>query len=190
MNIERRSLGTLAAEAGSLVGYASVFNSLSEDLGGFKERIHPQAFNRSLGSGFDVRALVNHDTTLVLGRRSNNTLQLTVDTKGLKVSIAPPKTSYANDLLELVSRGDVSQMSFGFIIAPGGEAWSNEDGLKVRTVTDLDLLEVSVVSIPAYSDTTVALRNLQDWNRQLDSRLKARCSLIRRLELSLVIGGV
>ena len=190
MNIERRSLGTLAAEAGSLVGYASVFNSLSEDLGGFKERIHPQAFNRSLGSGFDVRALVNHDTTLVLGRRSNKTLQLTVDTKGLKVSIVPPKTSYANDLLELVSRGDVSQMSFGFIIAPGGEAWSSEDGLKVRTVTDLDLLEVSVVSIPAYSDTTVALRNLQDWNRQLDSRLKARGSLIRRLELSLVIGGV
>ena len=81
-------------------------------------------------------------------------------------------------------------MSFGFIIAPGGEAWSSEDGLKVRTVTDLDLLEVSVVSIPAYSDTTVALRNLQDWNRQLDSRLKARGSLIRRLELSLVIGGV
>lgn len=189
MNIERRNLGTMNAEAGQLVGYASVFNSLSEDLGGFKERIDPKAFNRTLGSGMDVRALVNHDTTLVLGRRSNGTLTLAVDATGLKVSITPPKTSYANDLLELVGRGDVSQMSFGFMIASGGEAWSNEDGLKVRTVTDLDLLEVSVVSIPAYSDTTVALRNLQDWNRQLDSQLKARGSLIRRLELSLVIGG-
>ena len=184
--METRALGTMGLDAGRLVGYASVFGPLSEDLGGFKERIAPGAFNRTLANKSDVRALVNHDTTMVLGRRQNDTLQLSVDSTGLKVTIDPPSTSYAADLMELVKRGDVSQMSFGFIVMPGGESWGVEEGIKIRTVSDLELLEVSVVSIPAYPDTTVAVRGLGLWESdRLQKRLQNRGNRITLLQLML-----
>jgi HK97 family phage prohead protease len=180
----------MGLDAGRLVGYASVFGPLSEDLGGFRERIAPGAFNRTLhNKSSDVRALVNHDSTMVLGRRQNDTLQLSVDSTGLKVTINPPSTSYAADLMELVKRGDVSQMSFGFIVTPGGESWNVEDGVKIRTVSDLELLEVSVVSIPAYPDTTVAVRGLGLWESdRLQKRLQNRGNRITLLHL-MVPGG-
>jgi HK97 family phage prohead protease len=177
----------MGLDSGKLVGYASVFGPLSEDLGGFRERIAPGAFNRTLqNKSSDVRALVNHDSTMVLGRRQNDTLQLSVDSTGLKVTINPPSTSYAADLMELVKRGDVSQMSFGFIVTPGGESWGVEDGVKIRTVSDLELLEVSVVSIPAYPDTTVAVRGLGLWESDiLQKRLQNRGTRITLLHLML-----
>ncbi len=184
--METRALGTMGLDAGKLVGYASVFGPLSEDLGGFRERIAPEAFNRTLKGKSDVRALVNHDTTMVLGRRQNDTLKLSVDSTGLKVTIDPPSTSYAADLMELVKRGDVSQMSFGFIVMPGGESWGVEEGTKIRTVSDLELLEVSVVSIPAYPDTTVAVRGLGLWESdRLQKRLQNRGNRITLLQLML-----
>ena len=185
--METRALGTMGVDSGRLVGYASVFGPLSEDLGGFRERIAPGAFNRTLqNKSSDVRALVNHDSTMVLGRRQNETLQLSVDSTGLKVTINPPSTSYAADLMELVKRGDVSQMSFGFIVTPGGESWGVEDGIKIRTVSDLELLEVSVVSIPAYPDTTVAVRGLGLWESdRLQKRLQNRGNRITLLQLML-----
>lgn len=163
MAMEKRSGGFVSAESGKIVGYAAVFGPLSEDLGGFRERVDPAAFNKTLKSNKDVRAFLNHDTTLVLGCRSTGTLQLDTDTNGLRVEIALPDTSYARDLRALMERGDVRQMSFAFLTNPGGDKWDGktEDGLKIRTLTDVELVEVSVVSIPAYPDTSAAIRSMR-----------------------------
>lgn len=150
---------------GKLVGYAAVFNKKSEDLGGFREVIKPGAFSSSLGTTPDVRALVEHSGGLsTIGRTTNDTLQLTEDRKGLKAEITPPDTQTGRDVLELVRRGDLSQMSFAFTVRDGGDMWeTNKSGNVLRTLTDVDLFDVSVVAYPAYPDTTVAKRSLEEW---------------------------
>ena len=165
IDIERRvgSLAAVESQGSKLFGYAAVFNQPSENLGGFREYIAPGAFKRSLDSQEDVRALLDHDTRLVLGRRSAGTLRLNEDEKGLAVEIDMPSTSYAKDAAELIRRGDVSQMSFGFTIPKGGDEWLPPEGdepLRRRIVRMVNLLEVSVVSIPAYPQTEVGLRSL------------------------------
>lgn len=160
--IERRAVADQLESSGNqLVGYASVYNSLSEDLGKFFERIAPSAFEKTLSTKSDVRALINHDSNLVLGRTSNGTLRLSTDDRGLRVEIDPPDTSYFRDLKELIKRGDVNQMSIGFFVK--AEDWAVENSVRVRTVTDVELLEVSIVTIPAYADTSIALRSSKVW---------------------------
>lgn len=154
-------------EGGTIVGYAAVYNQLSEDLGGFRERILPGAFKRALGGEADVRALINHDEALVLGRTKSGTLRLRSTAKGLAVQIDPPQTGYARDLRESMSRGDVDGMSFAF--GKAKDEWGEEqiDGkpVTVRTVRDVDIYDVSVVTYPAYPQTEVALRSLQTARR-------------------------
>jgi len=162
-----RSFELLEQDGGKLVGYAAVYApATSEDLGGFKERIHPGAFDASLEKNADIRALWDHNTSQPLARTTNGTLKLASDKRGLRVEIElPDGVSYANDLRQLVRSGVVNQMSFGFMVPPGGDTWEkDEEGNAVRTLHSIDLHEVSVVSIPAYPDTTVALRGL----RQMD----------------------
>ncbi len=137
-----------------LTGYAALFNTLSQDLGGFREKIARGAFTNSLEG--DVRALINHDSAKILGRTSAGTLSLREDSQGLAVEIEPPETSYARDLLESVRRGDITQMSFGFITRQ--DKWETQDGMQVRTLLEVKLLDVSPVTFPAYPDTSVALR--------------------------------
>ncbi len=164
--LEKRT-SKLEQEGNRLVGYAAVYSpAISEDLGGFKERIHPGAFDASLEKNADIRALWDHNTSQPLARTTNNTLRLSSDKRGLRVEIELPEgVSYADDLRQLVRSGVVNQMSFGFMVPPGGDAWDkDEEGNAVRTLHQIDLHEVSVVSIPAYPDTTVALRGL----RQMD----------------------
>lgn len=164
--LEKRT-SSLESEGNRLVGYAAVYSpAMSEDLGGFKERIHPGAFDASLEKNADIRALWDHNTSQPLARTTNNTLRLSSDKRGLRVEIELPEgVSYADDLRQLVRSGVVNQMSFGFMVPPGGDSWDkDEDGNAVRTLHQIDLHEVSVVSIPAYPDTTVALRGL----RQMD----------------------
>ena len=164
--LEKRT-SKLEQEGSRLVGYAAVYSpAMSEDLGGFKERIHPGAFDASLEKNADIRALWDHNTSQPLARTTNNTLRLSSDKRGLRVEIELPEgVSYADDLRQLVRSGVVNQMSFGFMVPPGGDAWDkDEEGNAVRTLHQIDLHEVSVVSIPAYPDTTVALRGL----RQMD----------------------
>lgn len=168
--IERRALGGELRVAPDdpagrrLRGYAIVFNTLSVDLGGFRERILPQAVQRPLREGADVRALVDHDASKVLGRTTVGTLRLRADARGLLAEIDPPDTTIARDLIESVRRGDISGMSFAFRVPnEPPEAWGREDGQVIRTVSDMELYEVSVVSFPAYpvTDVTVAQRSLR-----------------------------
>jgi HK97 family phage major capsid protein/HK97 family phage prohead protease len=161
--LEKRT-SKLEQEGGKLVGYAAVYApALSEDLGGFREKISPGAFDKSLESNADIRALWDHNTSQPLARTTNNSLKVSSDKRGLRVEIELPEgVSYADDLRQLVRSGVVNQMSFGFLVPPGGDTWDkDEDGNALRTLNSIDLHEVSVVSIPAYPDTTVALRGLR-----------------------------
>jgi HK97 family phage prohead protease len=143
-------------------GYAAVYDSLSEDLGGFREKVAVGAFSRALKDGQDVVALVNHDDNLVLGRTSAGTLRLASNQKGLLATIDPPDTQASRDVQELIKRGDVQGMSFAFRVVR--DEWDLKQTPPVRTVLDTDLFDVSVVTRPAYRETEVgmALRSLED----------------------------
>lgn len=155
------------SEGGKTVeGYAAVFNSLSEKMFGFREKIDPGAFSSADMS--DTRALFNHDPNLLLARTSSGTLSLSIDDKGLKYRFDLPNTTAGRDLGELLTRGDITQSSFGFII--GEDEWQekrNDDG-EVESVTRIikkvsRLMDVSPVTYPAYPDSTVALRSMESW---------------------------
>lgn len=145
----------------SLVGYAALFNSRSENLGGFTEMIAPGAFSRSLKSRNDVKLLWNHDTSAVLGSTRAGTLRLMEDDKGLRVEASLPNTTHGRDAKELIKRGDVTGFSFGFSIpGKGGDAW-NAEGTE-RTLKSVRLHEVSLTPFPAYTATngTASVRGL------------------------------
>jgi uncharacterized protein len=144
-----------------LEGYAALFNSRSENLGGFTETIKPGAFRSSLKSRNDVKLLWNHDSGAVMGSTRAGTLQLTEDDRGLRVSATLPDTTYGRDARELVRRGDVTGFSFGFSMpARGGDEW-NSEGTE-RVLKSVRLHEVSLVAFPAYPATngTATMRGL------------------------------
>jgi len=140
-------------------GYFAVFNRQTELWSGAFEEIAPGAFDSTLGN--DIRALINHDTTLVLGRNKAGTLELKADSHGLwgRVKINP-KDSDAVNLYERVKRGDVDQCSFGFNIISETTDW-REDGTVKWTITGIDLHEVSVCTFPAYEETGVQARKVE-----------------------------
>ncbi len=147
-----------------ITGYAAVFNKLSEDLGGFREKIKRGAFTDTVKED-DVRMLWNHDSNFVLGRSSAGTLKLEENSKGLKVTNKPPNTQWARDLMVSIGRGDVSQMSFGFRTLK--DEWDEEDEDDVvRTLVKVKLLDVSPVSYPAYPQTSVATRAFESWKEE------------------------
>jgi uncharacterized protein len=149
------------ADGMRLEGYAALFNSRSENLGGFTETIRPGAFRASLKARNDIKLLWNHDTGAVMGSTRAGTLQLVEDERGLKVSATLPDTSYGRDARELVRRGDVTGFSFGFSMpARGGDEWS-ADGTE-RVLKSVRLHEVSLVAFPAYPETngTATVRGL------------------------------
>jgi len=166
MELERRTfeIAELRAEgegaSRKISGYAAVFNARSNVIwDSFREVIAPGAFAESLGRD-DVRALWQHDPALVLGRKSSGTLILTEDNHGLNVEIHPPNTQAGRDAIELIQRGDVSEMSFGFSVPPLGDSWAEEsDGTIVRTLNKVKLWEVSPVTFPAYPQTEVGMRS-------------------------------
>lgn len=141
-------------------GYFAVFNSNYEIAPGMSESIHAGAFSRTL-QGSDVRALTNHDTTLVLGRTKAGTLSLREDERGLWGDITiNPNDGDAVNLYERVRRGDVDQCSFGFEIV-SEETDFRDDGSVHWTITDVNLFEVSVCTFPAYEATSVSARTAQ-----------------------------
>ncbi|HEV2521981.1 MAG TPA: HK97 family phage prohead protease [Candidatus Acidoferrales bacterium] len=153
---------------GTLDGLAAVYNSWSQDLNGFKEKLLPGAFDQVLSSAPDVRALLNHDPNFVLGRTTNGTLKLAAVRAGLYCSVDLPNTQTARDLHTLISRGDISQMSFAFKLDDGDDAWGedaqDENGkpYRSRTIRNVSrLFDVSFVTTPAYADTIAAARALR-----------------------------
>ena len=141
----------------TIEGYFAVFNSNYEIAPGMSESIAPGAFSRTLSN--DVRALINHDTTLVLGRTKANTLELREDSHGLwgKITINP-NDGDAMNLYERVKRGDVDQCSFGFDLKEQ-DTEIRDDGAVHWTIKDLDLFEVSCCTFPAYEQTNISARS-------------------------------
>ena len=161
-------------------GYFAVFNTETELWPGAFEQIAPTAFDNSVSG--DVRALINHDTTLVIGRTVNNTLELKIDSRGLwgRVRINPKDTDAMN-IHARVERGDVTQCSFGFY--PKSEETEILDDGSIRwTLTDVDLFEVSCCTFPAYKETSIqarkrdaaaiAERRLDEWKARMKDRFK------------------
>ena len=136
-------------------GLPVVYNSRSENLGGFVEVISPGAFSEQLANNPDVRALVEHDQKLILGRTKSGTLKITDSPEGLKVDIDPPETQSARDLMVSVERGDISGMSFGFSVPQDGDVWDFDQVPALRTVNKAILHEVTITSLPAYQATNV-----------------------------------
>lgn len=161
-------------------GYFAVFNSDYEIFSDVTESVAPEAFNETLGR--DIKALCDHDTRLVLGRNKAGTLELRTDSHGLwgRITINPNDTDAVN-LYERVKRGDVDQCSFGFNILDE-ETEFRDDGSVHFTIRKVELYEVSVVTFPAYSETSVSARaqdvaeikkrKLDAWKATTSARLK------------------
>jgi HK97 family phage prohead protease len=159
MNRLRCELRAAELDGRRLSGHAAVFDRHAQIRGAW-ETIAPGAFDDVLARGEDVRALVNHDPTLLLGRTNAGTLKLDVDDVGLRFEVDLPETSYGDDVAALVRRGDLDGASFGFI--PGTDTiGAAPDGRQLRTHTAVSrLLDVSVVTYPAYDGTDVSLRSV------------------------------
>tara|TARA_B100000029_G_C17555448_1_gene951547 strand:- start:597 stop:1730 length:1134 start_codon:yes stop_codon:yes gene_type:complete len=165
MPIERRTANEsveLREDGESLVatGYASVFNRLSQNLGGFVEQVDSRAFNSTIKQA-DVRALFNHEPDHLLGRSSTGTLRMNVDDTGLRYEIDLPNTSLGKDVAELLKRGDISGSSFGFRVI--SDDWGQtDDGYPLRTLTEVALRDLGPVTFAAYESTSASLRSLAD----------------------------
>jgi len=179
MEVERRflsledqadALGIETRDDGSvrLRGYAAVYDSLSENLGQFRERLLPGAFDRVLSKRkLSVVANFNHSSDHVLGRTENGTLELRSDERGLYFEVQPPDTQFARDLLTQVRRKDIAAASFAFTVDPKDEAYaSDERGETIRTIRSVSgLFDVSVVTSGAYKAASVSVRSFEAWKQ-------------------------
>ena len=180
---EKRSLTAPVeqrADGQTVAGYAVVFNSPADIGGMWREIIAPTAFAQTLLSA-DVRAYFDHDRGRVLGRSSAGTLRLNADSHGLGVEIDLPDTSDGRDVRELIARGDVDGMSFGFRVRH--DEWDETTSPPTRTIHEVELIEVSIVSEPAYADTSIGLRSRDDARKlaEIAQREAKRPHILRRL---------
>lgn len=162
----------------TLRGHAAVFD-VAAHLPGQYEVMHRSAFDATLADdATDVRALFNHDPSMLLGRQSAGTLRVGTDEVGLTFEVDLPDTSYARDLRELVARGDLNGMSFGFV--PGVDEWDRApDGVARRTHTSIKaLVDVSPVTFPAYDGTDVALRHMTFGTCRRSQLIRARARVL------------
>lgn len=147
-------------EGMTIRGYAAVFEKLSVPILWFREKIQRNAFEKSLKSN-QIKALWNHNSDKVLGSTKAKTLSLEEDDKGLRFEMTLPDTQAGRDAYTLVNRGDVDQMSFGFMVK--GEIWDESNPKKViRTLTEIDLREISITPFPAYKQTSAKTRSIKE----------------------------
>lgn len=166
--IERRTIieGLTIEDRGEkgkgITGLGIVFNKRSVNLGGFVEVIKPEAVNGIEWN--DTVSMTNHDPNFVLGRFPD-TLNVKVESDGVRYIIEPSELSYYRDLVTSVGRGDIKGSSFGFVVERGGEEWTeDENGVVVRTIIKLrKVFDISPVVFPAYPDTTAAKRSLDEF---------------------------
>lgn len=169
LDAERRSVTlpvehrATAAGGNTVIGYAAVFGETTDIGGFFREVIARGAFTKTLKTA-DVRAYYGHERARLLGRTSANTLRLNEDAKGLAVEIDLPDTSDGRDVKTLIERGDITGMSFGFIVTR--QEWDETGDIPTRTIFEVELREVSIVSEPAYDGTSLALRSLDDARKE------------------------
>ena len=157
----------------TISGTAVVFGALSEDMG-FRERIASGAFTQSLKDNPNVLILAQHDMSQPLGSVESGTAKVWQDDRGVRFTCKLPDTSWANDLASLISDDIVRSMSFGFSVPPGGDEWSLlPDGTALRTVNTAVLYECSVVTAPAYAQTSVSLRSAPAHIREQISAIRA-----------------
>lgn len=185
MSTERRDfksqqigVETRADGGKTLTGYAATFYRDGDPGTEYKlwgdtyERIMPGAFDRAVAED-DVRALVNHDSSQIVGRKSAGTLRLSTDSRGLKYEIDLPDTTVGRDIAESVKRGDITGSSFGFMVDE--QAWrSLPDGREIRELVALRLLDVGPVTFPAYEASSVAVRSLGSAKDEREQELKSQ----------------
>lgn len=158
-----------AEQTRTIGGYAAKFNTFSQNLGGFTERIAPSFFNNSRGDGWPgVLARYNHDDNMLLGTTGAQTLRLAIDEIGLAYEVDAPAARA--DVFELVQRGDVAKSSFAFV-AHEDDWTTNESGFPIRTLVSGRLYDVAPVNTPAYDDTSVAVRALDSLARKFERDL-------------------
>ncbi len=167
--MERRTINSelrvaQEGDAPKIAGYAAVFNSASDPDLPWKESVDPHAFDSVLASGPDARCLLNHNEDHVLGRTKSGTLRLSVDARGLRYECDPPDTQVARDLMTSMKRGDIDQSSYGFIVDPDGDDWSQDaDGNVIRRIKGIRRLsDVSVVTFPAFPEASAGVRSLPE----------------------------
>ena len=165
LDLERRHLArpvefrATATGPGTLFGYASVFMRYSQNLGGFVEQVDPLAFNKSLADGNPVIARYNHDDNFLLGTTEAQTLRVSVDDIGLPYEVDLPGTSAGNDVSILSQRGDLRYSSFAFHTIK--DEWGiTEQGFPLRTLLQVQLIDVAPVNSPAYLDSSAGVRSL------------------------------
>lgn len=186
-----------AADSGKpdvIVGHAAVFNTWSPNWEGFRERIQPGAFKRSINSPDNIYALWGHQDLQPLASRDAGSLTVSEDETGLLTEFTPSDTSYARDLIANIRAGVVKQMSFRFMVREGGDHWAEgADGVPERTLTDVELIEVSPVTFAYYPPTDVALRSLHAWQKAQepqDSTAFAARMFAKRARLGLITRGI
>lgn len=160
-----------------ITGYAAKFNTVSLPMGymQFREKIDEAAYDETLalGADLDCRFAFNHSPNHIMGRTKAGTLRLAKDATGLRFECDPPDTQAARDLMESIKRGDISQCSFKFRTID--DDWSEDsDGGLVRTLKKVSLQngDVSAVTYPAYPDTEVDVRSLDQLAEEGRKRLK------------------
>lgn len=160
MSLEKRArpIEKRAEQGRKVGGYAAVFNSEADIGGYFREIIAPGAFSETIKG--DVLAFYDHNSGRVIGRSTSGTLRLAEDDVGLAVEIDLPDTTDGRDLAVSIERGDLSGMSFGFVVTK--ETWDETGEIPLRTIQAVNLIEVSIVALPAYDDTSIAMRSLDD----------------------------
>lgn len=171
-------------------GYAACFDKLSRRLGGFQEQVHRSAFNTSKAEGYpNVVCRYNHKDDYLLGTTGSGHLQLGIDETGLRYHVTPPQAR--KDILELVERRDIQHSSFAFRVYPGGDEWgvSEFNGYPMRTLLDVELIDVAPVLDPAYPDATAgaramdgAIRSLAQWVQAEPDEVRSRLAENRGME--------
>lgn len=184
-DVELRAIDGDKARLPKIVGYAAIFNSVTNNIPGFSEVILPGAFRDALASKDEVLALFEHDPKQILGRRSRGTLTLEEDGKGLRVEIDTPNTTLGRDAVEGVRRGDLAGMSFRF--KQPVDSWRRDGGTNLRSISKFGkLLEVTLTGLPVYESTTAEVRSaLEALNAPAYDRTDYLKNRLKLAELSL-----